>query len=376
MSLLHEIWLCKTLTYDPEKIYKYINFFGSAENAYNAKASDYKKHDAYPVLSKIIKAKHDLSDAKLLIEECKRKDIHLMSICDEDYPIYLKNSYLPPRILFIKGERINLNNYITLAMVGSRASTNNGRLMAYDLSQDLTSQGFLVISGLANGIDSMAHKGALAAGGKTIALLAGGVDEPYPKDNRSLYDEIIKNGAVISEQPPGVVGRGYFYQRRNRIMAGLSYGCILVEGCVGSGSSITMKHATSENRDLFAVPGNPRLAQSYIPNSLIKDGATMVIDYNDILNIYEERYSALLENGKQLLKVHQQEEIEDMNYPLDDVDEKIIAFLNTCGEAQFPDTICEACAIPANIAASKLTMLLMGGIISREPGNKYLLIRR
>lgn len=377
MSILHELWVCSFCNYDPDKIYKYIDFFGSAENAYNAKASDYKKNPAYPVLSKLIKAKHDLSAQEKLLEDCRRKEIEVISILDDDYPVYLKNSYLPPRVLFLKGERINLNNYLPITIVGSRAATRNGKLMAHNLAQDLSAEGFIIVSGMAKGIDCAAHKGALSSGSKTIAVLAGGVDIIYPAENRDLYYQILENGAIISEQPPGTAGRDYFYQRRNRILAGISYGCVMVEGCVDSGSSITMKHATSESRDLFAVPANPMVDQSVLPNQLIKDGATMVIDYNDILNVYSEAYPSLLENGKQLLSsTDNPNEGDVLDYPLDENDVKIIEFLKTCGEAQIPDNICEACSIPINIILSRLTILNMCGILSREPGNKYSLIRR
>ncbi len=377
MSILHELWICSFCNYDPDKIYRYIDFFGSAENAYSAKASEYKKNPAYPVLSKLIKSSHDLSAQEKLLEDCKRKEIEIISIFDEDYPNYLKNSYLPPRVLFLKGERINLNNYVTVTVVGSRAATRNGKLMAHNLSQDLSAEGVIIVSGMAKGIDCAAHKGALSSGGKTIAVLAGGVDIIYPAENRDLYYQIMENGAIISEQPPGTAGRDYFYQRRNRIMAGIAYGCVMVEGCIDSGSSITMKHATSESRDLFAVPSNPMVDQSVLPNQLIKDGATMVIDYKDILNVYSDLYPNLLENGKQLLDSATTNASDDfLDYPLDENDIKIIEFLKTCGEAQFPDNICEACSIPINIILSRLTILNMGGILSREPGNKYSLIRR
>ncbi len=376
MSYLHEIWLCNILKYDPEKIYKYINFFGSAENAYNAKASKYKKHEAYPILSKVIKANHDLDDARLLIEQCKRMEIDIMSIHDEDYPVSLKNSYLPPRLLFLKGERLNLNEYLTITIVGSRSSTRNGKLMAYELGRDLAKEGVIIVSGLARGIDSESQKGALDAGNKTVAILAGGVDIPYPNENSNLYNQIVSNGMLISEQPPGTPSRDYFYQQRNRIMASLSYGCVLVEGCVSSGTAITMKHATSENRDLFAVPGNPKIDQSYIPNSLIKDGAVLVTDYTDILKVYEDKYDILLENGKRFLPQEEIYEIENLDFPLEDTDIKILKFLSECGDAQHADNICEACNLPPGTVASRLTMLLMGEIISQEPGNKYLLIRR
>ena len=378
MSLLHEIWLCELCHYNPETIYKYLNFFGSAENAYNAKASDYKKSEYYSSLKKILKAKKSLDSAEKLIEECKRLDIHIMSINDEDYSDYLRNSYLPPRLLFIKGERFNFNDYLFISIVGSRASSRPGRMMANQLGRDLVKCGIIVSSGLAIGIDAEAQKGAIEGGGRTIAFLSGGVDRVYPAENRKLYDQIIENGAVISERPPGTVGRNYFYQHRNRIMAGIAHGVVVVEGTMKSGTSITIKHATDFSRDIFAVPGSPMSEQYDLPNSLIRDGIPPVLSFEDIVRQYDTREDCipLLENGIKLLKKPDEAFSSTLDYEFDKEDEKIIKYLQSCGDAQLPDEISEHCNLPIHTVSSKLTMLMISDIVIQEPGNKYILTRR
>ncbi len=378
MSLLHEIWLCEFCHYDPENIYKYINFFGSAENAYNAKASDYKKSEYYSHLKKILKAKKSLDTAEKLIEECKRLDIHIMSINDEDYSNYLRNSYLPPRLLFIKGERFNFNDYLFVSIVGSRASSRPGRMMSNQLGRDLVKCGIIVVSGLAVGIDAEAQRGAIEGGGRTVAFLSGGVDKVYPAENRRLYDQIIENGAVISERPPGTVGRDYFYQQRNRIMAGIAHGVVVVEGTIKSGTSITIKHATDFSRDIFAVPGSPMSEQYDLPNSLIRDGIPPVLSFEDIIRQYDTREDCipLLENGIKLLKKPEEAFSATLDYDFDIEDEKIIKYLQSCGDAQLPDDISSNCNIPIHTVSSKLTMLMISDIVIQEPGNKYILTRR
>ena len=378
MSLYHEIWLCDFCKYDPDSIYKYINFFGSAENAYNAKASDYKDSEYYSAIKNIFKAKHSFDSAEKLVEECRRKDIHIMSINDSDYSDYLRNSYLPPRLLFIKGERFNFNDYLFISIVGSRASSRSGRMMANQLGRDLVKCGVVISSGLAIGIDAEAQLGALEGGGRTIAFLSGGVDMVYPAENRELYERILKNGAVISERPPGTVGRKYFYQHRNRIMAGIAHGVIVVEGTLQSGTSITIKHATDISRDIFAVPGSPISEQCALPNSLIRDGIPPVLSYEDVVHHYDKREDCipLLENGISILKKPEEALSLTFDYNFDADDEKIIRYLLSCGDAQLPDEISENCSLPIHTVSSKLTMLMISDIVIQEPGNKYLLTRR
>jgi len=378
MSLLHEIWLCEFCKYEPETIYKYLGIFGSAENAFKAKESDYKKSEYYSSLKKFFDKKRTLDSAEKLVEECKRLDIHIMSINDSDYSEQLKNSYLPPRILFIKGERFNFNDYLFISVVGSRVSSRNGRMMANQLCRDLVKCGIIVVSGLAIGIDAEAQKGAIEGGGRTVAFLSGGVDMIYPAENRKLYEQILENGAVVSERPPGTVGRKYFYQHRNRLMAGIAHGIVVVEGTMQSGTSITVKHATDFSRDIFAVPGSPISEQYDLPNSLIRDGAPPVLSFEDIVRHYDNRDDCinLLENGMKLLKNPEAAYSATLNYEFDKEDEIILKYLQSCGDAQLPDDISEHCNIPVHTVSSKLTMLMISDFVIQEPGNKYILTRR
>lgn len=373
MSLIHELWLGCNCRFEPELIKKYIDKFGSAEEIYKADPDEVKNFPVYGNYGNPFKFDKSLSCAEEIMNDCYHKDIRIISLSGEDYPIRLKNISMPPRILFVKGEWLDFNNYLPISIVGCRAATRNGREFTRRLACDLALSGCIIISGLAKGIDAEAHKGAISAGNKTFAVLAGGPDIIYPPENKDIYYKIIENGAIISERPPGTIGKPYFYEQRNRIVAGLSVGTVIVEGKEASGAAITARHAVESNRDLFAVPGNPLILQSALPNSLISDGAKLVSDALDILETYTSVYPELLENGLKFICKEDEAAPPELDYTLDDTDKKIIKFLSGSGDARFPDEICVACDIPINIVSGKLTMLTLYGIVKQEPGNKYLL---
>lgn len=168
-----------------------------------------------------------------------------------------------------------------IAMVGTREASINGRKMAYNLALALGQNGFAVVSGLARGIDSAAHQGGLAGG--TVAVLAGGVDNVYPPENDRLYRQIVEQGCVVSEMPPGFVPQAQHFPRRNRLIAGLAQGVVVVEAKLRSGSLITARLALEQGRELFAVPGSPLDPRAAGPNSLIKQGALLVETVEDII---------------------------------------------------------------------------------------------
>lgn len=371
MALIHELWLNCICHHNPDAVKKYIDIFGSAENAYNAKPFDPRSIEAHGNLIKSLKNDKSFDAAERVLEECFRNDIQVMSILDDDYPALLRQIDNPPRILYIKGERFNFNNYLSISMVGTRESTQNGRRFASKLAFDLAAGGFIVISGMARGIDAAAHKGALSAGGKTFAFLAGGVDIIYPKENSDLYRQMIENGGIISEQPPGIIGRPQHYQQRNRLITGISMGTVIIEGEESSGTSMSANIALGNNRDIFAVPGSPMLRQSELPNNLIADGSKIVRSALDIIETYAPIYPELLDNGMKLIPQAEEIPKSSFQYQLDDIDKAIINYIKSSGDPRFPDEICEACNIPINVVAGKLTVLMLCGILSQEPGNKY-----
>ncbi|MBO8171030.1 MAG: DNA-protecting protein DprA [Bacillaceae bacterium] len=215
------------------------------------------------------------------------KKISAVTLLDPEYPAWLSQIDDPPPILYGKGD-FSFLNLPMIGIVGTRRPTSYGKIVANKLAQKIVRQGWVVVSGMAEGIDEEAHRGALAARNKhaTVAVLGGGVDIVYPSRNRKLYEEIIKSGLVLSEFSPGTQPRKGLFPVRNRIISGLSRGVVVVEAAARSGSLITADAALEQGRDVFAVPGPVLSAKSTGPNRLIQQGAKLIAEANDIFVEY------------------------------------------------------------------------------------------
>ncbi|MBR3002834.1 MAG: DNA-processing protein DprA [Clostridia bacterium] len=210
-------------------------------------------------------------------------EIKIIKIQDENYPKLLREVYDPPKQLYVQGN-INIFNNPSIAIVGCREPSEYGKKAAQYFSYNLAKQNINIVSGLAKGIDSFAHIGALQAKGKTIAVIGSGLDIIYPKENEKLAQEIIKNGgAIISEYPLGTRPEKDHFPARNRIISGLCKGVLVVEAKEKSGSLITADFAMEQGKEVFAVPGNINSLNSVGTNMLIKDGAIPVCNYNDVI---------------------------------------------------------------------------------------------
>jgi DNA processing protein len=206
----------------------------------------------------------------------------IVTLKDDDYPKRLKDIYDPPALLYLRGE-LRREDELAVAIVGSRKTSAYGREVTERIGADLARHGVTVVSGMARGIDSVAHKGALQGGGRTIAVLGCGVDVIYPSENRNLFLQIIEQGAVLSEFPMGSPPEAGHFPRRNRIISGLSIGVVIVQASAESGSLITAGYALEQGREVFAVPGNIGAEGSRGTNQLIKEGAKLVESSEDIL---------------------------------------------------------------------------------------------
>lgn len=201
--------------------------------------------------------------------------------CEPGYPALLRAVDDAPPLLMLRGSA-HLLTRPAIAIVGARNASLNGRKMARDMAAELARGGYLVVSGMARGIDTAAHDGAL--GGGTAAVLAGGVDVIYPPENDKLYAALVERGVVVSEMPPGMAPQASHFPRRNRIISGLSLGIVVVEATPRSGSLITARLAAEQGREVFAVPGSPLDPRSGGPNKLIRDGATLIESADDVIN--------------------------------------------------------------------------------------------
>ncbi len=219
------------------------------------------------------------------LEELKKKEIQTISLSDKNYPESLKNITDPPICLYIKGEFPK--NTLFFSVVGTRLPTPYGQQIAYKLSRKLAEAGLIIVSGLALGIDTIAHRGCLDAGEKTIAVLGCSIDRVYPTENFFLHKRIIQNkGIIISEVAPGKTVTKELFSQRNRIISGLSCGVLVIEGSERSGTLITARFAGEQGKDLFAVPGPITSTKSFVPNLLIQNGAKLVTKAEDILEEY------------------------------------------------------------------------------------------
>lgn len=297
-DLLYKLWLAIVCKHNPELINKSIEKYGDAKTIY-----ELRKTSAMPsvMLNRIYSASRSLEYAQHLANHCKDNNIDIITIDDERYPKRLAQMYCPPQILYVKGTMPDIDNLVCVTIVGSRDCSDYSRNFSGTLARNLAESGILVISGMALGIDAAAHSGALGAGHITLAVLAGGVDVVYPKANRNLYGQILERGAIISEQPPGTIGKRNFYSQRNRILVGLSNGVVITEGKEKSGTKITANWAIEANRDVFAVPGKPWDKGAELPNKLIKDSAKLITCAEDVIEEYISVYPIELENGMQLV---------------------------------------------------------------------------
>lgn len=221
-----------------------------------------------------------LERAEKDIEKLHRKKYTIITLEDRNYPKYLRETFDPPCVLYCAG-RSDVLDALSVSIVGARKPTPYGRAVAEKLAFDLASRGMVIVSGLARGIDSMAHWGALRSG-RTVAVMGSGLDVIYPKENRKLFEKIKESGVVITEFPLGASPLGFHFPMRNRIISGLSLAVVVVEATKSSGSLITARLALEQNREVMAVPGNTTSELSRGTNWLVKTGAKLVEKWEDV----------------------------------------------------------------------------------------------
>ena len=256
--------------------------FPSLEEAWKADGSALRAAglDAATV-DLVVSQRHEI-DPQGELERLHEAGVRAIPRFHSAYPSRLREIADPPPVIYVRGT-LSPQDEWALALVGTRRATAYGRQAGGELARDLATNGVTVVSGLARGIDTIAHRAALDAGGRTIAVLANGLDTVYPPENRGLASEIAEAGALISDYPLGTKPRAEFFPRRNRIMSGVSLGTLVVEGDVKSGAMITARFAAEQNREVFAVPGSIFAPQSRGPLSLIRDGATPVASVEHVL---------------------------------------------------------------------------------------------
>jgi DNA processing protein len=294
------------------------------------------------------------------MERLERHRVNVLVCDDPNYPSRLKEIYDYPPILYVRGS-LPAEDEPCLAIVGTRRPTMYGRQVTEEIVTDLARGGITIISGLARGIDSVAHRAALDAGGKTLAVFGSGLDIVYPGENAKLAQAIIEHGALVSEYPLGVKPKAENFPLRNRIMSGLSLGVLVVEAGERSGALITARQALEQNREVFAIPGSILSPASQGANRLIQEGAKLVRNYTDVLQELN------------LTIVVQQAEIKEFS-PADEVESAILNQLSS--EPSHIDEICRRSGLTMPEVSSTLSMLELKGIVRQVGNMNYVLARR
>ena len=280
----------------------------------------------------------------------------IVTIKDPSYPNNLRQIYDSPPLLYVRGDLQPMDD-LAVSMVGSRLASNYGRMITERIAGDLARHGVTIVSGMARGIDSASHRGALSVGGRTIAVLGCGIDIVYPRENRHLFEEIMAHGAVISEFPMSTPPEGVNFPRRNRIISGLSLGVVIVQATSRSGSLITARLALEQNRDVFAVPGNIGMAGSQGTNRLIKQGAKLVESAEDILEEILPRFR------------HQWSASEDRDLSLEEEEERVFCLLED--EPMHIDSIIAQTRMSASRVSTILLQLELRGLVQQLSGKRF-----
>lgn len=284
------IWLSQALGYKNPKVLKVREFSFSIAEFYEC-GEDHWKLCPGITYSDIAKLKSSsLEDADLIINRCIELGTDIITFDDERYPQCLMNISAPPCVLYVKGEFPEFDHRFTVGIVGTRNASKYGLRVAYDAASNLTRAGALVISGGALGIDSAAHRGALAAGGDTVCVLGVGIDVNYIGQNTKMREYIAQHGCLVTEYPPGTQAKPFHFPARNRIIAAFSDALLVVEAAKKSGALITAGLAQEQGKEVFAVMGNINAEYSAGTNALIKDGAFPYTHYTDIIDAFPNVY--------------------------------------------------------------------------------------
>lgn len=358
------VWISSIPGIGAVKSKRLLEHFKDPYNVWKAKENELKEltfltqKDVYNLVDSDIK-----EQVKKHLENIFKNNIKVLTVNDRLYPPYLKNIYDPPVVLYVKGSIKKDEKY--LAVVGSRKATSYGLSMAGTISRELSCYGITVVSGMARGVDSYAHRGSISGGGRTIAVLGCGLDIVYPYENKKLMESIIENGACVSEYLPGTAPLASNFPARNRIISGMSLGVIVIEAGERSGSLITADFALEQGREVFALPGNVCSLKSAGTNRLIKEGAKIVTSIEDILEEININFND--ENIEEFFEKN----ILDENFfkGLNQEERTVASCLRL--EPSNIDLISKKTGFSVQLVSSVLIMLELKGIVEQLPGKMY-----
>ena len=333
--------------------------FDNLELAWKASLAELRQARLEDAAIKSIAVSRPKIDLDEEMNKLAKYDVQVLSYRDEDYPSRLKQIYDYPPIIYIRGKLEPADEWC-LAVVGTRRATTYGRQVTEEIVADIARNKITIVSGLARGIDSIAHQTAIEAGGRTIAVCASGLDTIYPAENLNLAKRITENGALVSEYPLGIRPRPDHFPRRNRILSGMSLGVLVTEAGEGSGALITADMALEQNRDVLAIPGSILSPASQGTNRLIQQGAKLVRGCQDILEELNLR------------AVAQQMEFKEIT-PESDIEAAILRKLSH--EPAHIDDICTGAGLPVSSVSGTLAMMELKGMVRSVGNMSYILAR-
>lgn len=336
-----------------------IQYFGDAESAWQGSPEELRAAGlGTKVVERFLEIRKSI-DLEKLWDKITAQGIQILTWDDENYPPRLKEIEQPPPVLYVRGE-ILAEDHFAVAIVGTRRVTPYGRQVTEELAAFLAANGITVVSGLARGVDAVAHSAALKAGGRTVAVLGSGVDRIYPPENRALADQMILRGAVISDYPVGTVPESGNFPPRNRIISGLSMAVVVIEAGETSGALITAEFAAEQGREIFAVPGSILAPQSKGTNKLIQQGALPLLTPQDIMQALN------------LTRVGEQKAARKI-LPADAVEAQVLGLLNS--EPVHVDEIRNQTGLPIEKVSAALVMMELKGMVRQVGGMHYVAVR-
>ena len=341
--------------------------FGSPEEIFRAPLRQLEACNLpSPVAQAVFKKEAFKRAEKELAGVRKIEGCRLINWMEPEYPQTLLQIYDPPVLLYVRGDPQVLN-LPSIGIVGTRRPTLYGTQMAERLGRDLATRGLVIVSGMARGIDAIGHQGAMAANGRAMGVLGTGIDVCYPKENKKLYEKVLERGAILSEFPLRTHPAPENFPVRNRIVAGMPLGVVVVEGAQYSGSLITARLAMEFGREVFGVPGNVTQPVSFAPNQLIKQGAKLVAGAEDVIEELPTPVRAMLVKAEQ-------PEREQRNLlaeaGLSGTEKKVYDLLST-EEQMHIDDIVEASGLNSSEVLATLFDLEMKGIVRQSPGKRF-----
>ena len=336
-----------------------IQHFGDLETAWKANPIDLAGAGlGAKLVERVIQARENV-DLEKVFEQIARQDIQILTWNDESYPARLREIDQPPPVLYLRGEYLP-DDIFAVGIVGTRRVTPYGRQVTEEIASFLAANGITVVSGLARGVDAVAHTAALKAGGRTIGVLGSGVDRIYPPEHRALAEQMAERGAVVSDYAPGTPPDASNFPPRNRIISGLSLAVVVIEAGETSGALITAEFAAEQGREVFAVPGSILAPQSKGTNKLIQNGAQLLLTASDLMQALNLTRMGEHKAARKIL-------------PSDEVEAKLLAAL---GEQPIHvDELGNQTGLPIEKVSATLTLMELKGMVRQVGGMHYVSIR-